>query len=67
MGLYSQGYYRGLPFTSPGNLPNLGINPTSPASPVLAGRFFITKPPEETQIHYLVALHITNSKQVSLG
>ena len=32
----------GLPFTSPGDLPNPGIKPTSPA---LAGRFFTTEPP----------------------
>ena len=32
----------GLPFPSPGNLPNPGIEPTSSA---LAGRFFTTEPP----------------------
>ena len=31
-----------LPFLSPGDLPNPGIEPESPA---LAGRFFTTKPP----------------------
>ena len=35
-------YWNGLPFPSPGNLPNPGIKPTSPA---LAGRFFTTEPP----------------------
>ena len=30
----------GLPFPSPGDLPNIGIKPTSPASPELADRFF---------------------------
>ena len=33
---------QGLPFPSPGDLPDSGIEPTSPA---LAGRFFTTKPP----------------------
>ena len=30
----------GLPFPSPGNLPNPGIEPASLAFPALAGRFF---------------------------
>ena len=35
-----------LPLLSPGNLPNPGIEPTSPVSlPVLAGGFFPTEPP----------------------
>ena len=35
-----QEYWNELPFPTPGNLPNPGIEPTSPASPALAGRFF---------------------------
>ena len=35
-------YWIELPFPSPGDLPDPGIEPTSPA---LAGGFFITKPP----------------------
>ena len=31
-----------LPFPSPGDLPNPGIEPTSLMSPPLAGRFFTT-------------------------
>ena len=34
----------GLPFPSAGDLPNPGIEPSSPA---LAGRFFTTDPPEK--------------------
>ena len=34
-----------LSFPPPGDLPDLGIEPTSPASPALAGRFFTTEPP----------------------
>ena len=37
-----QEYCSGLPFPSPGDLPDPGIKPASPA---LAGRFFITEPP----------------------
>ena len=42
MGLPRQGCWSGLPFLSPGDLPNPGIQPTSPA---LAGRFFTSEPP----------------------
>ena len=37
-----QEYWSGLPFPSPGDLPDPGIKPVSPA---LAGRFFTTEPP----------------------
>ena len=42
MGFHRQEYWRGVPFPSPGELPNPGIEPTSPA---LADRFFTTEPP----------------------
>ena len=37
-----QEYWSGLPFPSPGDLPDPGIKPTSPA---MAGRVFTTEPP----------------------
>ena len=37
-----QEYWSGLPFPSPGDLPDPGIKPASPVSPALAGRFFTT-------------------------
>ena len=40
-----QEYWRGLPFPSPRDLPDPGIQPESPTFPVLAGRFFNTEPP----------------------
>ena len=43
-----QEYWNGLPFPPPGDhLPYPGIEPSSPASPALAGRFFTTAPPEQ--------------------
>ena len=33
-----------MPFPSPGNLPDPGIEPTTLGSPALAGRFFATEP-----------------------
>ena len=40
-----QEYWSGLPFPSPGELLDPGIEPVSPVSPALAGGFFITVPP----------------------
>ena len=37
-----QYYWSGLPFPTPGDLPDLGIKTWSLASPTLAGRFFTT-------------------------
>ena len=41
LGFLRQEYWSGLPFSSPVDLPNPGIEPRSPA---LAGRFFNTEP-----------------------
>ena len=40
LGFFTQEYWSGLPFPSPGNLPHPGIIPTSLTSPALAGGFF---------------------------
>ena len=42
IGFLRQEYWSGLPFPSPGDLPNPGLKLTSPA---LAGRFFTPEPP----------------------
>ena len=46
-----QEYWNGLPFHTPGDLPDPGIEPGSPVSPALACGFFTAKPPgkPETQ------------------
>ena len=41
-GIFQQEYWSGLPFSSPGNLPNPGIGLASFSSPALAGGFFTT-------------------------
>ena len=43
MGFSRQEYWSGLPFPSPGDLPDPGIKPTSLTSPALAGGFFFFK------------------------
>ena len=42
MGFSRQEYWSGLPFPSPGDLPDPGMEPTSLTSPALAGGFFTT-------------------------
>ena len=45
MGFPRQEYWSGLPFPSPGDLPNSRTEPASFMSAALAGRFFTTEPP----------------------
>ena len=45
MGFPRQEYWSGLPFPSPGDLSDPGIEPVSLAFPALAGGFFSTEPP----------------------
>ena len=43
MGFSRQEYWHGLPFPTPGDLPDPETEPRSLSSPVLAGRFFTTR------------------------
>ena len=40
MGFSKKEYWSGLPVPPPEDIPDPGIEPTSPVSPALAGRFF---------------------------
>ena len=42
MRLSWQEYWSGLPFPTPGDLPEPGVKLASPVAPALAGRFFTT-------------------------
>ena len=44
-----------LPFPPPGNLPPLGIKPSSPPFPAVAGRFFTTEPPGKPSFHFTLS------------
>ena len=44
IGFSRQGYWSGLPFPIPVELPDLGIKPTTPESPSLVGRIFTPEP-----------------------
>ena len=54
MGFSRQEYWSGQPFLSPGSLPDPRIKTLSPASPVLAGRFFTVWATRETQYILLI-------------
>ena len=46
--------WSGLPFSTPGDLPDPGMEPMSPVSPALAGKFFTAEPSVLTSILLLV-------------
>ena len=47
-----QEYGSGLPFPTPGDLPDPGIKPPSPASPALASGFFTTELTGKPHLHW---------------
>ena len=54
MGFSRQEYWSGLPFPSPGGLPDPGIEPMSPS---LAGRFLTTEAPGKPKTYYKTGWH----------
>ena len=54
-GFPRQEHWSGLPFPSPGDLPNPGMEPMPP---VLAGGFFTTEPPGKPSFNYAPVLII---------
>ena len=60
MGFSRQEYWRGLPFPSPGDLPDPRFEPTSLA---LKGRFFTTEPPGKPMYVFIyMYMHIRNDR-----
>ena len=51
MGFPRQEYWSGLPFLSPVDLPDPGIEQASPMSPTLAGGFSTTEPPGKPTVN----------------
>ena len=51
MGFPRQKYWSGLPFLSPGDLSDPGIELASPVSPALAGEFFTAEPLGNSLVH----------------
>ena len=58
MGFSRQEYWSGLPFPPPGDLPEPGIEPTSPVSPVLGDRFLTTGPQQKSSLSISVPISI---------
>ena len=68
------GYWSGLPFPPPGDLPNPGTEPTGPETPALVGRFFTTEPPGKPYLKIqmgkpmgIKAMGWSSSQQVGYG
>ena len=65
MGFSKQEYWGGLPFSTPGHLPDPGVKPASLASPALIGRFFTTVLPVKPLLEYCLACkYLTTCKQL---
>ena len=58
MGFPMQEYWSELPFPSPGDLPEPGIEPTSLMSPTLACRFFTTDTTWEAHTMYSYIIYV---------
>ena len=55
MGFFRQEYWSGLPFPPPGDIPDPGIEPASPVSPVLQADSLPTEPSRKLfKIPYLL-------------
>ena len=57
MGFYRQEYWSGLPFPSPGDLPNPGIEPISPVASSLQADSLLLEPSGPLQNGYYSLLH----------
>ena len=64
MGFCRQGYWSGLPFPPPGNLPKPGIETESPVSPALQADFFTTEPPGKSYLRLMCINYAI--KQISI-
>ena len=64
MGFSRQEYWSGLPFPSPGDFPDPGIEPMSPA---LVGEFFTTEPPGKPRHLVLLFIYDSGRREVRLG
>ena len=61
MGFSRQEYWSGLSFPPPGDLPDPGI---APASPALAGGFLTTEPPEKPQSYMFYIFYTYKAKSL---
>ena len=67
LGFSRQGYCSRLPFPTPGDLPDPGIEPTSPMSPVPAGGFFTIVSPGKPHYEKYLGTNRIHRKYCPLG
>ena len=67
MGFPRQECGTGLPFPSPGDLPNPGIEPASLMSPALASEFFTTSATWEAHENVCVYIYIFNTQKIDFA
>ena len=67
MGFPGQKYQSGLPFPSPGPLPNPGIEVMPSVSPALAGGFFTTVPPGKPTTNKIRHIFFLGFYSIGLG
>ena len=63
MGFSRQKFWSGSPSPPQGDLPQPGIEPSSPASPALAGRFFTTEPSGKLPQWYISIQNLQKKKK----
>ena len=56
MGFSRQEYWSGLPFPPPGDLPDQGIEPTSPLSPALQADSLPAEPSGKLQVFEILTI-----------
>ena len=64
MGFSRQEYWSGLPFSSPGDLPDPGIRALSPVASVQAGSFFSTALPGKPQNQVMSLIFVLPSQSI---
>ena len=64
MGFFREEYWNGLSFPPPGDIPDPGIDPVSPA--LAEGLFFTTEPPEKPVYVCRDSLFLKNRKHFPL-
>ena len=68
IGFSRQEYWNGLPFSSPGNLPNPGIKPSVFCGSCITGRCFIAEPLGKlSRYQYLLLKLIGDLLNIELG
>ena len=66
MGFPRQEYWSGLPFPSPGDLPNSGTEPTPPVSPAFAGGFLTVEATGEAMCLLYICTSVSTQNKIIL-